>query len=165
MSAADDQREADNKQAVLDIFARNLRRWRQERGLSLKALAKKSGVSETSLLSYEQTRKVAGIDKLMALAEALDVTVSDLLDDGGDVTEQRLWRCTRIAEGLGLFISVVGTARIIISESRPAPGVEYVVLDKSDFVYKMEMLINYAMTNPSLRKVARYAFFGGEESE
>ena len=165
MSAADDQREADNKQAVLDIFARNLRRWRQERGLSLKALAKISGVAEMSLVAYERGRKTAGIDKVAALAKALDVTVSDLLDDGGDVTEQRLWRCTRIAEGLGLFISVVGTARIIVSKSRQDPAAEYVVLDKRDFVYKMEVLTNYAMASPSLRKVAQYAFFGDEESE
>ena len=165
MSAADDQREADNKQAVLDIFARNLRRWRQERGLSLKALAQKAGVGEMTIVAYEQTARAAGIDKVAALAEALGVTVSDLLDAGGDVTEQHLWRCIRIAEGLGLFISVVGTARIIVSKSRQDPAAEYVVLDKRDFVYKMEVLTNYATTLPFMRKVAQYAFFGDEESE
>ena len=160
MSAADDQREADNKQVVLDIFARNLRRWRQERGLSLKALAKISGVAEMSLVAYERGRKTAGIDKVAALAKALDVTVSDLLDDSAAVIEQSVARYTHFANLTGLYAEKIGGLVAVGAPPHPAT-----LLDKQAFVFKMETLVNYALALPLMRKVARYAFFGDEESE
>ena len=66
-------------ESITEIFAKNLRDYRREQGLSRKKLAALSGVSETAINSYEQGIKVAGIDKVEALARALKVPAKNLI--------------------------------------------------------------------------------------
>ena len=65
--------------SITEIFATNLRNCRLAQGLSRKKLAALSGVSETAINSYEQGIKTAGIDKVEALAWALEVPVKKLI--------------------------------------------------------------------------------------
>lgn len=161
MSATDNQRDApaDDKQAITAIFAKRLRYWRQERGLSLKALAKKAGVGEMTIVAYEQNIRTAGIDKVAALAKALDVTVTDLLDDCGDDSEQRLTGYLLFAQRLGLYATALGATQIAVGKSKRTSLAECAILDKSDFVFKIGTLADYALSLPSLRNMARAMFF------
>jgi transcriptional regulator with XRE-family HTH domain len=82
-----------------DALARNLRRLRTERGLTLEELAKRAGVSRSMLIQIEQKRVNPTLATLVRLAQALDVGLAELVELGsrqrvrvisrGDVVE--LW--------------------------------------------------------------------------
>lgn len=64
-------------------FGKNLRRLREQRGLSQNALARRASVSQGFLHDLESGRRVrATTDTALAFARALDVTVDELLRDG-----------------------------------------------------------------------------------
>lgn len=67
---------------VAAALARNLRRLRTERGLSLDALAERAGVSRGMLLQIEQRRVNPSLATLVRVADALDVSVNELVDLG-----------------------------------------------------------------------------------
>ena len=56
-----------------------LRVWRQHRGLTLEALANKVGCGSSMISKLEKGRNEGGIRLWKALAEALEVSVDDLL--------------------------------------------------------------------------------------
>lgn len=64
-------------QATLPV-ARNLQRVRQERGLSLSALARAAGVSKSTLSQLERGTGNPSIDTLWAIAQALNAPLSAL---------------------------------------------------------------------------------------
>ena len=72
---------------TVDLLAANLRRLRIARHLSLSELARATGMSKATLSGIENARANPTIDTLAALADALRVPVTELLDDlpAGDV--------------------------------------------------------------------------------
>ncbi|MGO8684853.1 MAG: XRE family transcriptional regulator [Thermoleophilia bacterium] len=82
-----------------DALARNLRRLRTERALTLGELAKRAGISRSMLIQVEQQRVNPTLAILVRLAQALDVGLAELVELGsqrrvrviaqGDVAE--LW--------------------------------------------------------------------------
>jgi transcriptional regulator with XRE-family HTH domain len=74
-----------------ELLARNIRRFRQERKLSLGDLARKSGLSKQTLSKIEQGVGNPTVDSLTAIAAALDVTLRRLITEwGSPVLVQRL---------------------------------------------------------------------------
>jgi transcriptional regulator with XRE-family HTH domain len=65
-----------------DALARNLRRLRAERGLTLDELAKRAGVSRSMLIQIEQKRVNPTLAILVRLAQALDVGLAELVELG-----------------------------------------------------------------------------------
>ncbi len=61
-------------------LARNLRRWRQERGFTLDALAARAGVSRGMLIQIEQARTNPSVGTVVKVADALGVSLTTLLD-------------------------------------------------------------------------------------
>ncbi|MGI5400454.1 helix-turn-helix domain-containing protein [Streptomyces sp. CA-135486] len=61
-------------------LARNLKRWRGERGLTLDALAARSGVSRGMIIQIEQARTNPSVGITVKLADALGVSITTLLD-------------------------------------------------------------------------------------
>ena len=61
------------------MFARNLRRYRQERGLSQEALAHEAGVDRTYISALERSAYSASITMVDRLAKVLGVDASALL--------------------------------------------------------------------------------------
>ena len=59
----------------------HLRRIRQERGLSLRELGVRAGVHAVSLVRLEAGKFDPSLSTLRKLAEALEVTVCELIDD------------------------------------------------------------------------------------
>jgi transcriptional regulator with XRE-family HTH domain len=68
-----------DEKAVIDAVGRNCAWFRQERGFTLDALAKRSGVSKGMLVEIEQRRTNPSIATLCRLANALNVGLSELL--------------------------------------------------------------------------------------
>jgi len=64
-----------------DILAANLRRLRIARRVSLSELARATGMSKATLSSVESGRSNPTIDTLAALAEALRVSLGELLEE------------------------------------------------------------------------------------
>lgn len=62
-------------------FASNLKRFRERLGLSKEELAKRLGVSDVTVGYWESGRNDPRLSKLEHIAEALEVTVYDLLFD------------------------------------------------------------------------------------
>lgn len=65
---------------IRDWVAKAIRKLREERGLTLDALAALAGTSRGYLWEVEQSRKTPSLEVLQALASALDVRLVDLLE-------------------------------------------------------------------------------------
>lgn len=61
-------------------LARNVKRWRTERGFTLDALAARAGVSRGMLIQIEQARTNPSIGTVVKIADALGVSITTLLD-------------------------------------------------------------------------------------
>jgi len=71
-------------------LARNLRRKRLERGMSISGLAQVSGVSKATISGIERGNGNPAVDTVWALANALNTPFGALFDDdGGDLVELR----------------------------------------------------------------------------
>ncbi|RMB84023.1 helix-turn-helix domain-containing protein [Streptomyces shenzhenensis] len=81
-------------------LARNVKRWRTERGFTLDALAARAGVSRGMLIQIEQARTNPSLGTVVKIGDALGVSITTLLDYAQGPTvrivpaEQavRLWR-------------------------------------------------------------------------
>ena len=67
----------------VQLVAGNLRRLRDAAGLSLAALAERSGVAKGTISELERGRGNPTIETLFALAYALDATLADFVGDPG----------------------------------------------------------------------------------
>ncbi|MEI5526968.1 XRE family transcriptional regulator [Streptomyces brasiliscabiei] len=61
-------------------LARNVKRWRSERGFTLDTLAARAGVSRGMLIQIEQARTNPSIGTVVKIGDALGVSVTTLLD-------------------------------------------------------------------------------------
>ncbi|MFF8645800.1 helix-turn-helix domain-containing protein [Streptomyces sp. NPDC015345] len=61
-------------------LARNLKRWRNERGFTLDALAARAGVSRGMIIQIEQARTNPSVGITVKLADALGISITTLLD-------------------------------------------------------------------------------------
>ncbi len=64
---------------IREVLARNLRIYRQERGLSQEELAHRAGIDRTYISALERSVYAASIDVLDKLATALEVEPDQLL--------------------------------------------------------------------------------------
>lgn len=60
-------------------FAEALRMQRAKANISQASLAMRTGINAVTISQYEQGGRVPGVDKVFALAQALDCTPNDLL--------------------------------------------------------------------------------------
>ncbi len=69
----------------LDTFAANLRRLRQERGLSQERLAHAADLNMTHVAKIERSEREPGVRTVAKLAKALQISAGELFDgvDGG----------------------------------------------------------------------------------
>lgn len=66
--------------SLREVFARNLRLWRRQRGVSQEALAADAEISREYLSALERAGYSASIDVIERLAKALQVEPSLLLE-------------------------------------------------------------------------------------
>lgn len=98
-----------------DALARNLRRLRGERGLTLDELARRAGVSRSMLIQIEQRRVNPTLATLVRLAQALDVGLAELVELGG----RRRVRIVARDEAVELWASPGGgTGRLLVGSDQ-----------------------------------------------
>ncbi len=69
-----------NEKKIVHILKKNLARLRKERGISQRALAREIGVSQRMVAYYEDKAIDIPLSKVEDLAEALNVSIGELLD-------------------------------------------------------------------------------------
>lgn len=74
---------SDGKASENELVARNVRRYRQERAISLGELSRRSGLSKQTLSKLEQGIGNPTVETLSLLGAALDVSVRRLLTEWG----------------------------------------------------------------------------------
>lgn len=65
---------------LTQALARNLKRWRGDRGFTLDALAARAGVSRGMIIQIEQARTNPSVGTTVKLADALGISLTTLLD-------------------------------------------------------------------------------------
>lgn len=71
-------------------FAKNLRKFRKQKGYSQERLAQELYYGYTAIANYESGRNEPSIDDLVRLAEILDVTLDELVGVRDTVAEKKL---------------------------------------------------------------------------
>ncbi len=69
-----------NKELVVP-FANNLKRLREEKGLSLRELADKTGISKSSLSDYENALSDPSLTNIIIIAEYFDEDIGWLIGE------------------------------------------------------------------------------------
>ena len=92
------------------ILGENLKRIREEKGVSRKQLADILGIVEDSIGGYETGKKLAPLDKIFTMAEFLNVSIVDLTGDTpfADVKKILQYRLNR-AEGIAASAGFLAT--------------------------------------------------------
>ena len=75
---------------IREVFARNLRRHRQKKGMSQEALAHEASVDRTYISALERGVYGASIDMIEKLAKVLEVEPAALLNQDSDGSAPRL---------------------------------------------------------------------------
>src|SRR5436309_2183761 len=109
-----------NEDVVARAIAGNLRRLRSLRTWSLDTLAARSGVSRGMLIRIEQARTNPSVGTLVRVADALGVSVAQLLD----VTDAPLARVVRAADAVPLWRSDGGGSGTLLAGTESPPVVE-----------------------------------------
>ena len=68
-------------------LGRNIRRFREEAGLSQQSLAEQLNISFQQLQKYEYGQSRITIDRLMAIAQILHTSIAELISDSADYPE------------------------------------------------------------------------------
>lgn len=66
---------------IREVFARNLRRYRRQKGLSQEALAHEAGVDRTYISALERNVYAASITMVAKLAVVLEIEPTALLEE------------------------------------------------------------------------------------
>ena len=74
----------------MSAFAKNLKRFRKQKGYSQQKLAKALDYGYTAIANYESGRNEPSLDTLVILADTLDVSVDELLGVKLKSEEKRL---------------------------------------------------------------------------
>jgi transcriptional regulator with XRE-family HTH domain len=104
-----------DEEAVIDSVGANCAAYRQERGLSLEALARLSGVSKGMLVEIEQKRTNPSIATLCRIANALNVGLSEILYEKPAAAQ-----VVRHASGAGkeFWRTAKGSSAVLIDAAR-----------------------------------------------
>lgn len=105
--------------ALSALIGARVRSARQERSWSLDHLAQESGVSRRLVVDVEQGRANPSVGTLLRLAEALDVSLSSLVDAPSEPEALRVWRA---GTGALLWSGLDGGEGVLLA-STAAPDV------------------------------------------
>jgi len=73
---------------ALRVFARNLKKYRNKRGLSQEAFAEKTGLHRTYISAVEREKRNISIDNIQKIADALEIdTYMLFIEDEGGVSD------------------------------------------------------------------------------
>ncbi len=140
-------------------LAENIKRLREEKGLSLTKLAEKAGISKSTLSPLEAGRTNPTISTLWAIADALDVPFGALIDSekGMEVEEEGVSvQLIEQSEGIEVYLMRLNAKSIRKAEPHP-PGVNEHVL-----VVKGSVLVGSLDAPKLVSAVEKLTFRGGQ---
>lgn len=103
---------------MAEFFSTNLKKLREEKGLSQNKLAEKIGVNQTTIARWEDDNRVPTIDNAIDVAEALNVSLPDLL--GKDLRLEEIKK-DQIDDDLSVLDNVLYTHKDKIDSARNLP--------------------------------------------
>lgn len=99
-------------------LARNVKRWRAERGFTLDVLAARAGVSRGMLIQIEQARTNPSLGTVVKIGDALGISVTTLLDYEQGPTV----RIVPEAQAMRLWHTEAGSySRLLAGAEAPGP--------------------------------------------
>lgn len=103
---------------IAHSIAKNVRHLRGSRGFTLDVLASRAGVSRGMLIQIEQARTNPSIGTLVRIADALGVTVAQLVE----VSDTPAVRVVRAADAVTLWQASPGSAaKLLVASDSPPP--------------------------------------------
>ena len=104
----------------------NVRRFRLEKGLSLQALAERSGISKSMLSEIENNKKTPSIDIAVRLSRELSINLSDL---AGEEAKPRSQFVIQVKENERQVLTdpATGAKALFISPSFNNRGVDFIL--------------------------------------
>ncbi|WP_200956725.1 XRE family transcriptional regulator [Thermococcus barophilus] len=114
-------------------LARNIRRLREEKGLSLTELAEKAGISKSTLSSLEAGKTNPTISTLWAIADALGVPFGALIGSEKDMEVEEEGVSVRLieqSEGIEVYLMRLNAKSIRKAEPHPQGVKEHVLVVK-----------------------------------
>lgn len=135
-----------------NTFAKNLRKYREERKLTQRQLAETAGITATSISSYENQAMSPSLEIVEKLAQSLDVSVVDLISENqfSDIN------ITTYADVMRLLYSISKKIRIIFLPTENdfrKTSLNFCNLDLSNFIdgwAKMQNLVDEKTIEKSL---------------
>ncbi len=88
-------------------LGRNIRRFREEAGLSQQSLAEQLNISFQQLQKYEYGQSRITVDRLMAIAQILHTSIAELIADSADYPDTAGQSYSAEAERFGPFERVL----------------------------------------------------------
>ena len=79
----------------VSLCGENIKRLRQQKGISQNKLARKSGIAQSALSAIESSVKNPSIETVQMIAGALGVTISELLGETADGLTSQEWQLIR----------------------------------------------------------------------
>lgn len=134
------------------ILGENLKRIREERGVTRKQLAEATGITANMIGEYETGKKLPPLDKIFVIADSLEVAVVSLTGDNTfnpaypdtayidkKVFEYRLQRALNMAERGHYSVKILDDGRVAINTPKKiehdADGTIYFTLD-TPYIFK-----------------------------
>lgn len=161
-----------DKKTVNKILGENIKRIRQEKGVSRKDLAEKLGVSEVSISTYENGQKQPPLEKIFSIADFLKVSVASLTGEndysdnvpnvekivGDEIFEYRFERAINMANCANYSPQILSDGQIVISAAKEFKHADNGIIyfsgghiikfkDKKDFVEAMEAAERFALVS------------------
>lgn len=102
---------------LTQTLARNLKRWRNDRGYTLDALAARAGVSRGMLIQIEQARTNPSVGTVVKIGDALGISLTTLLD----AAREPLVKLVPPARAVRLWSTDAGSSSTLLAGAE-APG-------------------------------------------
>ena len=121
------------------ILGENLKRIREEKGVTRKMLAEATGIAVDSIIAYENGKNLVPLDKIFSFADFFNISILDLTGDTqfgeiAKIIQRRLSRAEGIAAASGFSMARLDDGRIMLiapsKKRKNADGTFTVVLDR-----------------------------------
>jgi transcriptional regulator with XRE-family HTH domain len=146
---------ADNEQKPEIDVGRHLRDLRAERGLSIRSLAKQSGLNVNTLSLIENDKTSPSVSTLQQLASALAVPITAFFETDvpkNDISYLKAGQCPRASfahgtlEDLGTGLTLQGGHPLLVTlEPEADSGTDPIVHTGHEFVYCLEGQLSYTI--------------------
>ncbi len=74
---------------IIQVFGDNVRRYRQQMGISQEELAEKSGMHRTYISAIECHRRSISLENIQRIADALDIATYQLFLEEGNTSAKK----------------------------------------------------------------------------